>query len=232
MKKIGFIGAYDKTDLILYVAKILTVLGKKVLVIDSTINQKARYIVPVINPTLRYVTEFEEIDIAVGFENIQDIKKYLGLSENQDMEYDITLIDTDDIEGFNSFGLEEAEKNYFVTSFDNYSLKKGLEVLSGLKNPISLTKVIFSKEMLKEEDDYLNFLSMGYKVIWNEYRLYFPMDNGDLSVIYENQRVAKIKLKKLSVQYKDGLAYLSEEILGDVSESNVRRAIKSIERGV
>ena len=232
MKKIGFIGAYDKTDLILYVAKILTVLGKKVLVIDSTINQKARYIVPVINPTLRYVTEFEEIDIAVGFENIQDIKKYLGLSENQDMEYDITLIDTDDIEGFNSFGLEEAEKNYFVTSFDNYSLKKGLEVLSGLKNPISLTKVIFSKEMLKEEDDYLNFLSMGYKVIWNEYRLYFPMDNGDLSVIYENQRVAKIKLKKLSVQYKDGLAYLSEEILGDVSESNVRRANKNIERGV
>ncbi len=232
MKKIGFIGAYDKTDLILYVAKILTVLGKKVLVIDSTINQKARYIVPVINPTLKYVTEFEEIDIAVGFENIQDIKNYLGISENQNMEYDIALIDTDNIEGFNLFELEEAEKNYFVTSFDNYSLKKGLEVLSGLKNPISLTKVIFSKEMLKEEDDYLNFLSLGYKVIWNEYRLYFPMDNGDLSVIYENQRVAKIKLKKLSVQYKDGLAYLAEEILGDVSESNVRRAIKNIERGV
>ena len=28
MKKIGFIGAYDKTDLILYVAKILTTLTK------------------------------------------------------------------------------------------------------------------------------------------------------------------------------------------------------------
>lgn len=232
MKKIGFIGAYDKTDLILYVAKILTVLGKKVLVIDSTINQKARYIVPVINPALKYVTEFEEIDIAVGFENIQDIKNYLGLSDNQDMEYDIILVDTDDIEGFNSYGLEEASKNYFVTSFDNYSLKKGLEVLGGLKNPISLTKVIFSKEILKEEDDYLNFLSLGYKVIWNEYRLYFPIENGDLSVIYENQRVAKIKFKKLSVQYKDGLAYLAEEILGDVSESNIRRAIKNIEKGV
>ena len=232
MKKIGFIGAYDKTDLILYVAKILTVLGKKVLVIDSTINQKARYIVPVINPTLKYVTEFEEIDIAVGFENIQDIKNYLGLADNQDMEYDIIMIDTDDIEGFDSYELEEASKNYFVTSFDNYSLKKGLEVLGGLKNPISLTKVIFSKEILKEEDDYLNFLSLGYKVIWNEYRLYFPIENGDLSVIYENQRVAKIKFKKLSVQYKDGLAYLAEEILADVSESNIRRAIKNIEKGV
>lgn len=232
MKKIGFIGAYDKTDLILYVAKILTTLKKKVLVIDSTINQKARYIVPVINPTVKYVTEFEEIDIAVGFENFSDIKKYLGLAEEQEMEYDIVLIDTDDFKGFESFELKEASKNYFVTSFDNYSLKKGLEVISGLQEPISLTKVYFSKEMLKEEDDYLNFLSLGYKVIWNEYRLYFPIENGDLSVIYENQRVAKIKLKKLSVQYKDGLAYLAEEILGNVSESNIRRAIKNIERNV
>ena len=69
-------------------------------------------------------------------------------------------------------------------------------------------------------------------MIWNEYRLYFPIENGDLSVIYENQRVAKIKFKKLSVQYKDGLAYLAEEILGDVSESNIRRVIKNIEKGV
>ena len=181
---------------------------------------------------MKYVTEFEEIDIAVGFENILEIKQYLGLTDGQDMEYDIVLVDTDNYVGFEAFELQEASKNYFVTSFDNYSLKKGLEVLSGLKEPISLTKVYFSKEMLKEEDDYLNFLSLGYKVIWNEYRLYFPIENGDLTVIYENQRVAKIKLKKLSVQYKDGLAYLAEEILGNVSEGNIRRVIKTIERNV
>ena len=232
MKKIGFIGAYDKTDLMLYIAKILTTLKKKVLVIDATINQKARYIVPVINPTVKYVTEFEGIDIAVGFEDVSDIKKYLGLSDEQEMEYDIIFVDTDNTKGFNTFKLEEANKNYFVTSFDNYSLKKGLEVIIELKNPISLTKILFASEMLKEEDDYLNFLSLGYKVIWNEYRVYFPIENGDLNVIYENHRVAKIKFKKLSIQYKDGLAYLAEEILGNVSESNVRRAIKTIEKGV
>ena len=232
MKKVGFIGAYDKTDLILYIAKILTALDNKVLVVDSTINQKARYVVPTINPALKYVTEFEEIDIAVGFNNIQDIKNYLGLSEGQEMEYDIILIDIDNTESFEEFELENAQKNYFVTSFDNYSLKKGLEVLSNLKDVVSLTKVLFTKEMLKEEDDYLNFLALGYKVIWNEYRIYFPIENGDLSVIYENQRVAKIKFKKLSVQYKDGLAYISEEILGDTSESRVRKAIKAIEKGV
>ena len=232
MKKIGFIGAYDKTDLIINVAKILTATKKKVLIVDATILQKSRYIVPVINPTKMYVTEYEEIDIAVGFSNIEDIKKYLGYSEEQELDYDIVLIDTDSIEGFNIFKLEESFKNYFVTSFDAYSLKKGLEILSELKTVVSLTKVLFAEEMLKEEDDYLNFLSLGYKIIWNEYRIYFPIENGDLSVIYENQRVAKIKFKKLSIQYKDGLAYMSEEILGDVSEMTIRRAIKLIEKGV
>lgn len=232
MKKIGFIGAYDKIDLVIYVAKILTTLKKKVLVIDSTINQKARYVVPVINPTKMYVTEYEEIDIAVGFTDIDEIKKYLGLSENQNLEYDIVLIDTDNIQGFYNFKLDEALKNYFVTSFDAYSLKKGLEILSGLKNVLSLTKILFSKEMLREEDDYLNFLSLGYKIVWNEYKIYFPIENGDLSVIHENQRVAKIKFKKLSIQYKDQLEYITEEILGDVSEATIRRAIKIIEKGV
>lgn len=232
MKKIGFIGAYDKTDLIIYIAKILTVLNQKVLVIDATINQKARYVVPVISPTTEYVTEYEDIDIAVGFSNEESIKRYLGLADDQEMEYDMVLVDTDNYKGFEEFQLKDAQKNYFVTSFDVYSLKKGLEIINNLEEPVSLTKVLFSKEMLKEEDDYLNFLSLGCKVIWNEYRIYFPIENGDLSVIYENQRVAKVKFKKLSVQYKDGLAYIAEEILGDANETRVRKAIKTIERGV
>ena len=92
MKKIGFIGAYDKTDLIIYVAKILETLNQKVLVIDATINQKARYVVPVISPTTEYVTEYEDIDIAVGFSNEESIKRYLGLADDQEMEYDIVLV--------------------------------------------------------------------------------------------------------------------------------------------
>lgn len=232
MKKIGFIGVYDKIDLIIYVAKILTALGKKILVIDATLTQKARYVIPVINPTKEYITEYEEIDIAVGFSNYEDIKAYLGImDDDKNLEYDFIMIDTDNIQGINNFNLQEAVKNYFVSSFDAYSLKKGLEIFIDLKNVMSLTKILFSKEMSVEEDEYLNFLSLGYKIVWNEYKIYFPIENGDLSVIYENQRIAKIKFKKLSVEYKDQLEYLSEEILGDVSSSTIRRVIKSIEKG-
>ena len=232
MKKIGFIGAYDKIDLIIYIAKILTVLGKKVLVIDATTNQKARYVIPVINPSRTYVTEYEEIDIAVGFKDVDDIKSYLGIPEKQEMEYDYIFIDTDNSEGINNFKLEEAIKNYFVTSFDAYSLKKGLEALIELKSVFSLTKILFSKEMSVEEDEYLNFLSLGYKIVWNENKIYFPIENGDLSIIYENQRVAKIRFKNLSVEYKDQLSYISEQILEDVSGTTIRRIIKNIEKQI
>ena len=232
MKKIGFIGMYDKTDLILNIAKILTTMKKKVIVVDSTITQKAKYVVPVINPTVTYITDFEDIDVAVGFKDEKGIKEYLGISEKEELPYDIMLIDTDNADAMINFELTVNPKNYFVTAFDLYSLKRGLEILSNLKSPIGLTKILYAKEVLKEEDDYLNFLSLGYKIMWNEYRIYFPIENGDWSVLAENQRVAKIKFKKLSTQYKDSLVYIVSEILNDTSENQIRRAIKIIERGV
>lgn len=232
MKKVGFIGVHDKTDLILNIAKILTTMNKKVIVVDSTLTQKAKYVVPVINPTVTYITDFEDIDVAIGFQNEEEIKEYLGVSAKDEIPYDIMLLDVDNYEALEKYKLIGDVKNYFVTAFDLYSLKRGLAILSNLKTPISLTKILFTKEIIKEDDDYLNFLSLGYKVMWNEFRIYFPIENGDWSVLAENQRVAKIKLKKLSSQYKDNLIYIVGEILNDVSENQIRRAVKIIERGV
>ena len=114
MKKVGFIGAYDKTDLILYVAKTLAELNKSVLFIDATILQKARYIVPCIAPSKYYVTEYEKIDVAVGFNNIDELKKYLGLEE---LQYDAVLIDIDDHNCFQNFEMSKANKNNIIFQF-------------------------------------------------------------------------------------------------------------------
>lgn len=112
MKKIGFIGAYDKTDFIIYIARILVALGNKVMVIDSTLNQKAKYIVPVINPTKEYVTDFEGIDVAVGFDNFESIKDYLGMPQSAVFDYDYMLIDTDSARVLETFGMREADRNF------------------------------------------------------------------------------------------------------------------------
>ena len=231
MRKIGFIGAYDKTDLILYLARILSASGKKILFIDSTITQKAKYVVPEISPVKSYVTNFENIDVAVGFEDYFGIKEYLGMPPHADLGYDYAFLDIDDAQKLESFQIDPNDVNYFVTSFDLYSLKRGLEVLSNLKDKLKLTKVLFTREALQEEDDYLNFLSMGYKIEWSDDIVYFPLEIGDQSVTIENQRASRIKYKKLSLQYRDNLLYMLEQIVGDKEYSTVKKVYKQLERG-
>lgn len=222
MKKIGFIGAYDKTDLILYVAKVLVEANKKILVVDTTITQKARYIVPCIAPSKYYITEYEKIDVAVGFNSLDEIKKYSGVDE---LQYDFILMDIDNNENFNEFEMEKANKNYFVTGFDSYSLKKGLEVIGKMDDKLLMKKVLFSQEMLEEEDDYLNFLSFYYSVRWENEKIYFPYENGDNSAIIENQRTARIRFKNLSDSYKEGLYLIALDLMPDIKNSEIRKII-------
>ncbi len=222
MKKIGFIGTYDKTDLILYVAKVLAEVNKKVLVIDTTILQKARYIVPCIAPSKCYITEYEKIDVAVGFNNLDEIKKYSGVDN---LQYDFILIDIDENENFKEYEMSKANKNYFVTGFDSYSLKKGLEVIGKMDDKLLMTKVLFSQEMLEEEDDYLNFLSFYYSVRWDDKKIYFPYESGDASAIIENQRTARIRFKNLSDAYKEGLYAIAQDIISEKNNGEIRKII-------
>lgn len=228
MKKIGFIGAYDKIDLILYISKVLKESNKKVLVLDITTTQKSKYVVPVINPTKSYITEFEGIDIAVGFENIEEIKQYLGLEEDEQLDYDIMMIDTDTYEGIIDFNIQECEKIYYVSGFDAYSLKKGLEIISKLTIPLKMTRIFYSKEMLKEEEEYFDYLALGIRAMWSEEKLYFLLENGDKSAIIENQRIAKIKFKNLSNEYRDNIAFLANDIDSTIGERNIKNIIKNL----
>lgn len=232
MKTIGFIGAYDKTDLIIYIARILTAMNKRVLVIDTTFLQKAKYIVPAISPAKTYITTYEDIDIAVGFYDYYSIKSYLGISEQANLDYDYIFIDIDSYECLESFNIQMADKNYFVTGLDVYTLRRGLEILSGLQERLDLTKVLFAKNLSYDEEEYFNFLSLGAKVNWSEETIYFPFEQGDAGVIIQNQMVQKIKFKKLTELYKGSLMYIASELLESQQEQNeLRKVFKQLEKG-
>lgn len=228
MRKIGFIGSFDKTDLIMYTAKILDNLGYKVLMVDSTILQKTRFIVPSINPTRTYITSFENIDFAIGFKTIEELEESLGYKiENQNGEYDYILFDIDGIQTFNSFDMLNSYKNYFVTSFDLYSLNKGIKIFQGLENKAKLTKILFSYEnTTKDEEEYLDTISLEYDVEWSEYVLYFPITAEDNKVFQENQRLEKIRCKRLSNDYRESLACLFEDFDKEDNTIKVRKIIR------
>ena len=230
MEKINFIGAYDKTDSIMYIAKILTEMKKKVIIVDATITQKTKYVIPTIDSRSEYIANYANIDFAIGFTNYNDIKTYLGMPQSAAFTYDYMLIDIDNSDLLNNFDVYSSKKNYFVTSFDLYALKKGLEVLKRLSLPVEIIKVYFSNLMSQSEDDYFNYIATGCRVKWNQDKIYFPLLNEDLDVIKENQRLSKIRFKGLSNEYKTSLMEWTQDICGD--SNGVKKACRQIERGV
>ena len=226
MEKVGFIGACDKSDLIMYVAKTLYYLEKNVLVIDATLQQKNKFLVPVINPTKSYITTYENIDFAVGFENIKEISKYMGL-EDEKLQYDYVLIDIDDEKGIKGFELDNKENNnYFVTTYDMYSLIKGVKLLSSLQESMKLTKILCNYNITTDDEEYLDYLTLDCKVLWNEMNIYMPRIFNDYHILEENQRVHKLRLKKLSAEYQEGIYFIVQNILKEKNITKIKKSIK------
>ena len=226
MEKVAFIGSYDKADMILYIAKVLTNLGKKVLVIDSTVLQKTRYIVPTMKALKQYVTTFERIDIAIGFENINQIREFKKQT-GEEFVYDFVLIDIDSYRGYVYYQIHAEDKKYFITSYDMYSLRRGLQVFKKIEEPIEVNKVIFSREIDPQEEKFFDYISKGLKVKWGKNVLYFPFDFSDQNAIFINQRSGRIQAKGLSQQYTDGIEFLAEEISKE-NQGKVRKALRMI----
>lgn len=229
MEKIAFIGSYDKADMLVCIAKILTTMKKKVIVIDATALSKTRYIIPTMQASKQYITTFENVDVAIGFESFDQIKAYNSLSKTDELDYDYALIDIDSYKGYYYFGIKPEDKKFFVTSFDLYSLRRGLQVLRKIPEPVEVKKVLFTKDMDPKERQYLNFLSKGIKIKWDEDIVYFPFETSDLNAIYSNQRSGRIQLKGLSATYIDGIEYLVEEI-SDASQGEVKKTVKILEK--
>lgn len=226
MKKIGFVGAFDKTNLTMYTAKVLQNMNKKVLVIDGTILQKMRYVVPTISHAKMYITEFEKIDFAVGFQTIEQILQFLQIStmSEESLPYDYVLVDVDNRVALRSFGISESDKIYFVTGFDMYSLKRGMDIFANLEEQVNLTKILYSNNVTREDEEYLNYLSLERKIVWDDIVIYCPLLDSDNKIIEENQRVDKIRVKRLSNSYQQSIIYVVQNILEE-SVGTIKRSI-------
>lgn len=230
MKTVGFIGVYDKTNMLLSLAKILTNKQKRVLIIDTTLEQKLKYIVPTIHPTKTYITSWEDIDIAIGFNKFDEILQYTGFHSLEN-EYDVIFVEIDTAEAFESLEAINNDVNFFISAMDLYSIRKGIEIFSGLKNKVNLHRIIFSREMDPTEEEYINYLTLDYPINWKESMIFFPLILEDRYVEMDNQLLYRIDLKSISPLYKQSLAHLiSIMFRGEISEGEARKIIKTLEK--
>lgn len=224
MEQIGFVGVNDKKDLLLNVAKVISKLNRSVLIVDATIMQRLRYIIPRVASTPTYVSEYDGIDVAVGFMNLQGICQYLGIPN---INYDYVLIDTDNPQTFNSFMIPKSKKIFYSTSYDEYELQRSLEILGTLKEQVTLTKLIISSDINNKHDEYLNHLLESFPVTWSEEKVEIPDTDSDRNATLVNQAIKQVEIKNYSSIYKDSLEYLISLILeGIVAQGEIRKIIR------
>ncbi len=226
MKKVAFIGGFDKTDLILYVSRIITVLEKKVLFVDTTITQKAKYLVPTITPARKYVTCYDGFDVAIGFESMTDLREYLSV---ENFDYDYMIADIDSPEAYRAFQFSNADIHLLATTFDVYSIQKALDVIRYFQGPTPIMKLIFTRDPESEESDYIDFVTLSSNAKWKSDIVYFPFEAADFYAIFENQRFSKVRFFNLSFDYMEALVDTVEEIT-KFSKGDIRKAIKLIEK--
>lgn len=227
MEQIAFIGAYDKKDLLLNVCAVLNYFGKKTLIVDATSMQRFRYIVPMVNstPSPTFVSEYNEIDVALGFMNLNGVAQYLG----KNLLYDYVFIDTDNVQTFNSFMVPSMKKAFFITSYDAYDLQRGIEILKYVQNPINMNKVIISADITEAQEEFFNHITENTKIQWKSEKIEFADETQNRRATLENQLSKIIKLKNYTSTYKESLEYLVSTITdGDIDQSSVKRAIKKV----
>ena len=229
MEQIAFLGSFDKKDLLLNMAKILETLRFRVLIIDATLMQRLRYIVPNVgkNNSITYVSEYQGIDIAVGFMNTMGILQYLNVSE---IPYDFVLIDTDNVQTMNSFRIENVRKKFFVTSYDQYEISRMIETFQFFNKTMEIYKVIISADITEQQEQYLNRLLTDTPIVTNKnIQINFADSIEDRKTTLQNQLTKEIRLKFYTNLYKGSLEYLTAVATeGIVNQGDIRKTIKKL----
>ena len=227
MEQIGFIGFYDKKDILLNIGKIFSYLGKKTLVVDATMMQRMRYIVPKVsaNNSITYVSEYQGTDVAVGFMNLGQIAQYFGANQ---LNYDFVIIDSDNIQTMYSFMIPKMKKIFYVTSYDKFEVEKSKELFANINEPMILTKVAISSNLNADESNFLvHTLENNYIKFDKDKEVLFEDSDKNRAVILQSQLVNEISFKKFTNTYKDSLEYITALISeGDIQQSEIRSIIR------
>ena len=222
MKKLCFVGGMDKLDIIKYVATIIrgaTMEQKSCLIVDFTEIQKTRYLIPSIEITKpekgqKYITTEAKVDIAVGYNNYNELVQE-GILDNMSdtgKKYDFVFFDVDNKEALASIPLDVEDKVFMMTTLDIYSLEKAVESFSGYNSDREVNRVIFGKKITAQSMNYISYLTKDLNIRYEEHIITFPYDNGDLTIIHENQRARRLNLKPFSNQFKTALSSLAEMV--------------------
>ncbi len=241
MKSIGFIGQMDNNGIVLCIARIVAAFGKKVILVDATASQRTRYTVPRpagISRQEQFLTQYDSVEVAIGFNNILELKKYMLTNGEDFNDYEYVIINTDREEMCEEFDIKNAHAIFFTSTFDLYDLNRGVELLKFIcatkrredtNARLTINKILTYTELRTQGDVYINELTKDLPVDWTSPDITLSYDEGDLSAYIQNQYSNKIDLRNLSKQTKEGIAEAVVRII-DEPKDRVQKAVKNVEK--
>jgi hypothetical protein len=233
MKIIGVIGYIDKVDYIISMAKTLELMGKAVLVIDSTADKKYKYIIPALNTTEKeYVTEFNKVDYAVGFESMNDVENYMCSQKVNISLYDYVIIDIDNDKSFEFFRTRGFDRMYFFVDSSVLSLEKNKEILNSIKiynsadSQKTITRVLYRQYITRTSEKYFENKLNELEFAWDEKEYEIYEDEQDRMLYIDFQISGIVQIKKHSGSFVNSLSEFVAQIMEDVKPNDVKKAIK------
>lgn len=233
MQVIGLVGYMDKYDFVMNLARTINIMDKSVLVVDATLDQKLKYVVPALDNIGRsYVTQYNNIDFAVGFNSMHDVENYMieqGININL---YDHILIDIDSPKGYELFRTRGINKTYLFLDTTVLSLSKNKEMVKAMRvytqqgDSLELSRVWFKAYLSRASQEYFDKQIEEYNAKWVEPEYEIPYDEKDKMEDIDSELSGIINIKKHSKMYISAIADMTAEIVEDVNSKMVLNKIK------
>lgn len=232
MKFVLFMAPVDVSDLLQYLSKVISVSGKRVLLVDLTEEKFIHHGTAQLSNVNLNIIDFEGFDVAINFKSLSEMDEYLAGNK-----YDFVIIHYNKTDMIYQSDLSRFEQKYIATSNEKISLDKTACIMDSLfgnankedNSFVEFTKVQVNYVESDVSDDYLETILTSYPITWSEemYQLFY--DEVDLALKINNQHEGKINIRKLSKNYKRVIQDLAIE-LTDLNPRETKQLMKDIMR--
>ncbi len=234
---IALAGYVNKTDFVINLAKAISLMGKTVLVIDGTYEERMKYTIPSLAiKEKEYVTQYDSIDFAVGFKNLHDVENYICKRELNIGLYDYILLDIDNPSAYENFRARGINKTYFFVEYSNISMSKNAELLKTmmiykpLDKKLELTKVLFKYYITRASEVYYENKLINFAIEWDENMYELNYEDQDRIADIEAQHSGIIDIMKHTKMFINLVSEIGADILKDVNSSELKKEIKNSSR--
>lgn len=231
MKRILFLGACEKSDLLIYTSKILATAGQKVLLVDATLAQRYFYSIPVIHPETIH-TEYDGFDVIRSCSTFEQLQNYFE-KDKEPLDYDLVIIDTDNPAAAAKWG--DCEHYFVVTNFERYTVEHNISLMNSFfenreKELVNFELVIYPYINCNLNDNYPVSTIDHLPILWSEEQYLFLYEETDYRVRVNNQHENRVILRKLASQTRKMLMLICEKISGKPPRE-IKKAYRNAERG-